>query len=43
MMRPRKDWCLVRIVQLDKTESGLAMPDIAIEGKEVVGFVEWTR
>lgn len=31
--QPRNDWVLIRIVRLDATDQGLAMPDSAIEGK----------
>lgn len=33
---PRNDWCLLRIVEVGETDSGIAVPQIAVEGKEFV-------
>lgn len=31
--KPRNDWLLVEIIDVDETDSGIALPQISIEGK----------
>jgi len=33
---PRNDWVLIRVVKIGQTDTGIALPDLAIEGKEFV-------
>ena len=32
--RPRNDYCLIKVTSLGLTPSGLAMPDVSVQGKE---------
>lgn len=34
--KPRNDFVLIRIIDKGETDSGIAVPDLAIEGKEFV-------
>ena len=34
LLQPRNDWVLIEIVELGETPSGIAIPQISVEGKE---------
>ncbi len=34
LLQPRNDWVLIEIIELGKTPSGIAIPEISVEGKE---------
>mgnify|MGYP001568891782 CR=1 FL=1 len=34
LLQPRNDWVLIEIVEVGETPSGIAIPQISVEGKE---------